>query len=66
MLILFPACLIKNLLGKTVLVSCHLKLRLPVFLKCFLISPNFSRMFLIDIFLIKQTFYCYSIKINSK
>ena len=40
--------LIKNLLVKTVSSSFCLKLRLPMFLKCFLILPNFSLMFRIE------------------
>ena len=49
------ANLIKNLLVKTLFASYYLKLSPPMFLKCFLILPNFSLMFLIDMFLIKKT-----------
>ena len=43
----FLAILIRNLLVKTAFASYYLKLRLPMFLRYFLILSNFSLMFLI-------------------
>ena len=50
----FLACFDKIFAGKNSFVSVHLKLSLPMVLKCFLIFPNFSLMFLLDMFLIKK------------
>ena len=60
----FHASLIKNLLAKTVFASYYLKHSLPMFLKCFFILPNFSLIFLIDMFLIKNNVYTFFITIS--
>ena len=52
----FLASVIKNLLVKTVFPHYYLKLSLPMFLKLFLILPNFSLTFLIDKFLTKLVY----------
>ena len=51
----FLVSLIKNVLIETVLSRYYLRLILPLYLQCFLVFPNFSFRFLIDMFLISKT-----------